>query len=815
MDRSHPLNIQILLIVLLNLLALTLPSGPSQANPVEQSAASRHALAVHLARQGKYSEAIALLAALRSTYPASQTFLNDYAAVLNWAGMHEEALRLLADIDTAHCPEYVLAALAASARHMRNFLIAENLYKLGQNRFPRSPDMAIGLALVFADQQKSQEALHILEPMLTSHRDNIGLYSALISAYELRREFTKALLIYDKWLAVAPHSKEAYRGWVNTIRATGAATLATALAMQHQDFFSPDEIQALTGDVAASHIRWGSLSPVTPAQRYKETDQALALLDGQLATATLAPAHRLRARFDRVVALHDRFRMPEVIEEHESLMAAGVEMPTYVLLSVANAYLHEEKPETARAVCLKILTEDKNNYRARTTLFYALADLNNFPEAFQVIDQLANEEPVWRWTTDGRIRHPNERKSATDARAAMARAYADELSVAQERLEEMVGHAPNSADIRQELATVYRWRGWPELAQHHYELALASEPTSTDAGVGYGYALLDRHNFAEVDAQLTRLLTVDADNRQVRNLASARGLLNMFRLLARVTSGRSDGDVGGSRDLEYETYLYAPAFHKNFRPFAHGFYSQADFQEGRGEYQRFGVGLRYAPQDMTFDTEISKSLGGEADMGLSLAGQWRITDQWRTSGRLESFSTRVPLRAYRQGIDGGLAECSLQYRPDELRHYQLTLQGLDFSDNNRRRSVSLSGYQRLWQNPRQKINLYASIYASTNSEQGTIYFNPEEDLAVNGTIEHDWLIHQRYERSMHQRLSFSLGQYEQAHFSGGQTLGFRLEHDWRLNRTCAFTYGLGRSRNMYDGDPEYRTFYFASLDWSF
>jgi len=800
---------------ILSLLALIPPPDTAHGNPLEQSAETRHEQAVELARQGKYSEALDNLSALHREYPAKKTFQNDYAAILSWAGRHEEALRLLPDIDTVHCPEYVLAALAASARHSKNFSIAENLYELGQSRFPRNLNMPIGRALVFADQQKTKEALDILEPMLTGQQGPTELYSALAYVYGLRREFTKALLIYDKWLALAPNSTEAYRGWVKTVSATGAATLAADLAGQKPALFSSTEMHALTGDVAASHIRWGILPPVTPPQRYEETDRALAILDRQLDDPELSPAERTRTRLDRIVALHDRFRMQEVLSEYEELAASGTEVPNYVLLSVANAYLHEEKPESARDACLKILASDKKNFRARTRLFYALVDLGDFPEAFAVIDQLDEDEPIWLWSTDGRLRHPNYRKTDTVTMATMARAYADELAEAQERLENMLIHGPNNTNIRQELGTVYRWRGWPSLAQHHYELALASEPNSINAGVGYGYALLDRHNFDAVDTQIAHLLAREPDNRQVRNLERDRGLIDMFHLQGRISSGRGDGDVGGNKDLEYETYLYAPAINKTIRPFAHGYYSRADFEEGRGDYQRSGIGLQYSPEDMTFETEISKSLGGESDIGVSLSGQWRMTDQWRIAGRMESFSTSVPLRAYRNGIDGELAEFSLQYRPDELRHYEITLQGLEFSDDNRRRSATLSGYQRLWQNPIHKINLYGSIYGSTNSAEETIYFNPKEDLAVNGTLEHDWLMYRRYERSMHQRVSVSLGRYEQAHESGGQTAGFRLEHDWRLSRIFAFSYGFGRSRNIYDGDPEYRTYYFATLDWSF
>src|SRR3546814_6913858 len=88
------------------------------------------------------------------------------------------------------------------------------------------------------------------------------------------------------------------------------------------------------------------------AERFVVADRAIARLDTLIARWRTegdgAPEDIRRARLDRILAYHARFRMRDAVAEYESLRAQGVTVPPYVLAGVASAYLYLRQPAIAR-----------------------------------------------------------------------------------------------------------------------------------------------------------------------------------------------------------------------------------------------------------------------------------------------------------------------------------------------------------------------------------------------------------------------------------------------------------------------------------
>src|SRR3546814_16863762 len=83
-----------------------------------------------------------------------------------------------------------------------------------------------------------------------------------------------------------------------------------------------------------------------------------------------------RARLDRILAYHARFRMRDAVAEYESLRAQGVTVPPYVLAGVASAYLYLRQPAIARDLSREVIAAGDTDLtqRAEIGLFYELAE---------------------------------------------------------------------------------------------------------------------------------------------------------------------------------------------------------------------------------------------------------------------------------------------------------------------------------------------------------------------------------------------------------------------------------------------------------
>src|SRR3546814_21169741 len=95
-----------------------------------------------------------------------------------------------------------------------------------------------------------------------------------------------------------------------------------------------------------------------------------------------------RARLDRILAYHARFRMRDAVAEYESLRAQGVTVPPYVLAGVASAYFYLRQPAIARDLYRTVIAAGATDLTQRPEigLFYAHADTEEIAPAVTTIE---------------------------------------------------------------------------------------------------------------------------------------------------------------------------------------------------------------------------------------------------------------------------------------------------------------------------------------------------------------------------------------------------------------------------------------------
>ncbi|MCC6715449.1 MAG: poly-beta-1,6 N-acetyl-D-glucosamine export porin PgaA [Gammaproteobacteria bacterium] len=793
----------------------------------EDLPADVQARAVAEARAGRYEWALSALAQLREHYPQERRYLHDYIEVLGWAGRETEAVALIDQVDLKSAPFPVLETLAKAARNQGRYPQAERVYRAILVRDPAHLQAGIGLAYAVAESGRREAALRQLAATERHHPQSLEIWFARGYVNEVTAAHADALYWYQRVLDRDPAHREATRRRVLTLAKMGAPHLAYDLMQRQPGLYAAEERFTVAADRAAIQTRWGGTTPISrdPYRRFDDTDRALRYLDDlhgkPWEQLDLASDRDRRLAYDRMAALRDRVRMKEVIEIYERLRAGAVEIPNYALMAAGDAYVYEQQPEVAIDIYRQVLQTDPKGYNARLALFYAYTEVDDFQHAYAIIDRLSEEEAVWRRHPEGKVVRSNPRKFESEVAATLGRAYADDLVEANDRFDGMYALAPASLDLKQELASVHRRRGWPRRALHEYGQILAEEPDFRLARIGHGAALFDRHRYPEAERILGQLESEFPEDKQVQRFARTWELYERRELVVETRYGHTwdtgDGTFSelGNDSIEVDSFLFSRPINYYTRAYLHQHFATADFEEGTGTDHRLSAGVEYTQPNYLVAAEVGGGFADSSAPTATVRGTWYRDDHFSVSGVAELSSTEVPLRGIRAGVDGNFAGVSAQYRWHESQAVRVGYGYLDFDDGNERNQVGAVFERRVIQVPHYRMTAFLEGAASANDRDDVIYYSPESDASLGLTLENEWVNYRRYERRFAQRLGLSLGGYWEENYSPDYTWWVSYQHDWDYSEAFRLHYGVVHGRRVFDGDPEYETAIVAGIDVRF
>ncbi len=765
--------------------------------------------ALKLARGGHLDSALTILRQLTAQFPEEEVYLFDYIAVLGWAEQDSEVLSLQSRLDLAGAPPYVLETLGRSARNTEDGPSAIRFYSMAVHRAPDRVESRLGLALSHADNGNTKKAIAILNRLNKKHPKQIGILEALAYTHQSIGNTFDELAVIQDILDIDPGHRESRYRRILIATQLGVPHLAADMAKKTPAFLSTEVLETIIGDQAVQSVRWGRLYNPFPQSRYDDTDNAIQLLQNQLDRLEIrdqvgSTAYQ-RARFDLITALRDRNRMLEVISQVEDLQSENAEIPDYVLIAAADAYMNEGRPRVAHALYQKILEHNPNDFDISIARFYALFDIGEYSAALSFIDALAaaQKEP--------------SRKLRAESVAIMGYAWSEQLSKAQKRLEPLIDRAPNNPYLLSDLGFVFLWRGWPRRAMGTFRLSKTIDPEVLDAQIGMIEAARDLSEFHQEKQGLSRLQESNTDNRQVLRLGHDHEIHHMRELRVEVSgSNSSSGLQEGSRDLALDITLYSRPINDHYRVFGHSHNRKSRFPEGTGTYRRLGAGVEYRVRDIEIVGELSGGYSQDAGLGLNLHADWMPDDFWTFGAHVDTYSNEVPLRGrLNEDVDGRSIGLNADYRFHESRAIGLGIQRLMISDQNRRTTYFATLFQRFIQGPSYKLEGQLGIYGSRNTLSDASYFNPGRDLSTELGLTNEWLIFRHIRRSLIHRLGLTLGSYYQSGFGSNGFWGINYEHRWKINDRLNLGYGLGHSRPVYDGVSESMFHYHLNLDWRF
>lgn len=789
--------------------------------------------------------------------PQNQTVLADYVAALSKNRQHAEALALLPQLDLASAPEFAFDALIESAEQLGKAEIEAKILAVYRQRFSAPSDAAnpvvplpgkkivqkskkvtaqkgsnterptvtspyttrINQAQMYLREQDYEKAEAIVLPLYHAGVKEKSLLHTLSQLFDVQKKYMEAAYVYQQLLELEPGNAGVRRLLVLNLFYAGAPFRALTYLHKKPSLLSTAETNKIFIDTLAFALRWSQYTQPPGTNRMDELDKILIEIERSIQKMQEQDDNYnlTRLQMDYIVALRERGHSEEVIRQYNMLLSQGKTVPDYVLREVASAYLDQQQPEHGRDLYLQLLKKDPHSFELKQALFYAYFDNGEYQKGLDLVTELETATPVWRKDHTGDIVKDNNEKLQASILMANGLAYCDDLTAAQGHYKKMVAIAPYNPELRDNLANVYRWRGWPQKAYEEIAIGRTMEPDNLYLGISNGRALMELYRFREAEEQLARINEQAPENRQVQRLQEDWQLREKRQFLIWVDSGNSDADASdqGSSDFTVESYLYDKFYHYNFRPFVHQYFTKSDFTEGSGRYERIGVGTEYKRNRNSFGVELNSSYSGSSDAGFSFYSEHDLTDQLHLSLGYDSFSTNIPVRAYFHDIRGPGYKVGAVYRLHESTAFTGNYEYLDFSDSNERNGWSVSMQQRIMNLPRFKMILVPSFYQSTNSRIDAPYFNPEEDQSVNLSIQNEWLTYQHYDKSFKQILEVSVGRYYQKNYGTDAIAALVYQHQWVIDKHLNFTYGVKLSHNYYDGEKEKRLAGFASLGWIF
>lgn len=766
----------------------------------------QHAAAVEIARGGDTVKALAILSALRAEHPGNLPLLYDETVVFSWAGKHDEVLFNAVLIDPATAPFYVLSAVAKSARATQEFDTAIEWYKQALLKNPDSVDTALGLAMSLADNGQPGLARATLDALPEAARNQPDALMASGYIHERDRAYIPAITAYDAVLAIEPDDRAALRAKALALKAALLPRQALALEQQYPGLLDDRERNRAEADALALELRDAI---ETPGQSYSYVRINIALnnIDDRLAREDPDSELARLLRYDRIVGLVHAARMDTAIAYYEELVASGDPGTSHVHHAAGRAYLTRREPQKAETALRRGEQLDPTDRLLQLELFYALVELERLDEALAIPDTMAARLDPVKQVPGSSVTQPNRVKMQAEIMAGSGRAFAEQLRAAEQRLADLVAAAPNNQEARTALGNVYSWRGWKDRADSEYGRVLAVNPDQPDARTSRTENTMDLQNFRRTEAELQEVRSEYVTVESVWDLNKRWIVHNYSQLLLESRWGESSGQTFGNEQYDIEAWWFSSPIKYNYRLYARTFDSWAEFLDGDHSRRRAALGTEYrkGPWIVTGELNFDRSELDEA--GLATRVDHRISDTWFIGAKLELNSYSTPLLADRADIESDLLAVDTTFR----RHESWSVSGgvyyQDFDDGNNVLGLNADTRLRLFDRMRYRLDGYAGVGASKSSKDDAVYFNPERGLQALVGVDNFWRQFRSYDKVLSHRFGANFGLYDQKRFGSDSIWTLEYELNWDINEQLALRFGWERSRRVYDGGPEYASFW--------
>ena len=802
--------------------------------PVVAYSPARHDAAIWQYKNGEPDAALSLLSAwlagdVRQQITAAQRvrILSDYVALLQAQGRPVSAIEAAQSLPLEQLPEYALDALFGAARAVRQVHLEAAVVQVLMQRPPVSLDTRLKQIYWLIDTaqlQAAETALPALYQMADDDVQTVRVLEAEAFLAEAREKWISAVEVYAKALLLAPHRKDLQRQRLFLLSRAGAATFALKEARVEnaaaKPLFSERDMRQLEQRAISEELKWAlrDRDVFGDGRRFIALTKVLRKIERlreNLAAVPLTDALRFSLDNDYLVALVGRGRNQEAIALFRERQRQGTAFPYYVLAAVADACAQERDSIQAVELYEHALREAGNNLHMPSDvhigLFYAYLDTGRFGAAERLLVALEAATPL-----HNNLGKPNAEYLAIQSLQARYLLYTERDKLALDRFEILHDSAPFNEDFSIGLAQALGQRGKTEASLTLLEAILTDRPASLDARGSYASALLAANRIREGRDLVAQLQLEFPEASMVRRLVRSSAALQGASVEIESSAGRSSGS---SRLVSSEQRIAVRGnsmlFDDQWRVYAQKIVTRASTDQGKLIRQRSEAGISWLNERWSLAGGIHRTEQTGSAIGVTATLNYRLDDQWRWSGIVDSNSSTLSSKAYADGVHGREYSTGIGYVVSESRQFDGNYQQIDFSDGNRRHAFSLSWSERWYSGPRAQFSTTLSMAATRNGVHPAAYFNPRTDTSIEQVSRYQWLTWKRDERRLTQRFYGTLGWYLQAGYGARPLWGIRYEHEWQLGERLALSYGVGLAAHPYDGVGDRRSYGYVNLSVPF
>ncbi|PSU45312.1 poly-beta-1,6 N-acetyl-D-glucosamine export porin PgaA [Photobacterium frigidiphilum] len=791
-------------------LALLLSSAVSAKSSIDEK---REGFVVQ-AKNGNISSAARGLTTLYDQ-TKDPLVLNDLIAILSW----QENSKAIVDACQSCQPRGLspesVEIVAKAFRNEGYYQTSAKYYRYLTQRSPNNRDAWLGLALSSAEANDLASAKEGLREYRQRFPLDAHFYQNWIYVSQALDDHVGEMFAWQSWLTAEPNNKTAGVGLYTSAVQLGASPAVKSLLTQHPEWFTSADNLWFDYYEASTLLRDGIKAKSVPTIK-----RSSALLQQVIDKAPADHPLNKSASLDyfyALVTLKDYKTASPLAEQLEKEQP----LPRYAQEALGDYYLGTMQPSKAESIFDAIHQKEPKNLPVTIKLYYAYMDTEQYGKAKALIDSEKPNIPKNRWDFTGSTQNVNDEYQTLMQLEALHYAWRGDFPQATETIDKLLTNAPGNPYLLSIKGDIERWKGNTFASERYFEQA-SQLLSPQDRGITDRGKLM-----AKLERKDWRGLQKNLDNLNSQYPASDQYIINNYVKKAAAPTwtgeyrrGETDSNgnvlVQASKDWTYDTHLYTGRVLGGYNFFFRDQMSFGEFEENNlyARYSGIGAEIPLSPVTLLVETGVGGHLNDKAYFWTTV--DYLINDQWFISGSYKYNSDNTPLRALFDGANVDDFDTYLIYRIKSEINLGLSGKYSDFTDGNERFTYLTWIEGQLYRTDSYTVRGSASYGASFNEEIETAsYFNPKSDHSGSLILTQDY--HYRINDSwgFDQNLKTGIGSYWQEDFGSDYNWDVSYAQKWIWQKQIDFSYGIGRSKGVYDGEGEYGTYLFANFNVRF
>jgi len=544
----------------------------------------------------------------------------------------------------------------------------------------------------------------------------------------------------------------------------------------------------------------------TITQQERSFDELTALL------AKINPQHLLYQQ-----TLQDRFvvgvRLNKFneIDDDFQLLQSQPNTPDYLEEAFGDYWMAKGSPHKALSTYQNIEQRTSKNKRAVSDallqkLSLAASDAGEFKLAQKYLEQITSNAYINDYTRTSRITNPSyDPRYFGLAHLALWRGNSQ---LAQQLIDDRVfNKTPGDPWVMLQKSELERNRKnyddakfWAEKASY-----FLNENDQLESRKSLAEIALSQNDFSTVSKTLNAM---DKDQRR-----SAKTLINSYD---RALLGKIVGNIGLQHRTSPANYhneshqdyaIYTPKTANGHDLYVHYLETRSPYDKESLISRRIGVGTEFNFYPLQLKIESGKGIKLNEKAYFSTEVNYTLNQHWAFNLDANINSSDTPIKAINKGVYTKDIGFSTTYSYSDI--FQAGLGGsvMKFDDGNLRKEANLWLNLNTFKHDRWALtNNFRVDYSKNKTINSAEYYNPSKTISVEFGADLSYYQPLNYGLVLTHHLKASIGAYKQAEQYREKMWSISYSHNWRIGKSYAISYEVGRKKNIYDGSAEFNNF---------